>query len=110
MSKTLGTLDGYTLCGGRTLQVMNLATLELVDLTTSQEITLVDDVLTFYHTEQGTYYYEVYYLLSSYPSIKSSSKAITINVSLAATPPTFVNGGPAFQYFVEENSVLSLNF
>lgn len=79
-------------------------------MTTSQEVTLVDNFLTFYHTEQGTYYYEVYYLLDSYPSIKSSSKAITIIVSLAATPPEFLNGGPAFQYFVEENAVLSLNF
>ena len=55
ISKTLGTLDGYTLCGGRTLYVINLATLEPIDLTTSQVVTLVDDVLTFHQTEQGTY-------------------------------------------------------
>ena len=35
--------------------MINLATLEPIDLTTSQVVTLVDDVLTFHQTEQGTY-------------------------------------------------------
>ena len=53
------------------------------------------------------------YQLDSFPLIESLPKAITIIVSAPTKVEnsfSFVNGGPAFQYIVEENSVLDLGF
>jgi len=60
LSKTQGSLlDGYTLCGARTLTLIDLSTSEFIKpaMQSSELVTFINGVLTFLLKEVGTYSY-----------------------------------------------------
>ncbi len=83
LSKTQGSLlDGYTLCGARTLTLVDLSTSELINpaMQSSELVTFINGVLKFLLQEVGTYSYLMRYSLDGFPSIESLPKVITIIV------------------------------
>jgi len=59
--------DGFTLCGARSLNLVDKQTSRTLDLSTSELVTFVDGVLTFHLTEKGTYSFGLYYSLDGFP-------------------------------------------
>ena len=62
--------------------------------------------------ESGTYSFEMFYALDGLPVVKTAPRTVTITVLSASTvsPFKFAGASPGFQYLVEEESVLELNF